>query len=110
MSIPEKLALIRQLAETDPIKYTSILEVVREGCVFCGTKGQVAGWKCAYCDDGIRTRSWEGMPDWWLATVIIAAAVRSRLLPPSALLIGALIDDSKAACDAVIAALEGRGG
>ena len=88
--------------------YAQMLEVVREGCVFCGTKGQVAGWKCAYCDDGIRPRSWEGMPDWWPAVLIMNAAIKAGLFPPME--IGAYVcsamDDPEGTCDAVLAALE----
>lgn len=60
---------------------------------------------CPMCHNTNRTtRSWEGKPDWWLATLLVQAGIKAGLLSP--LSNSHLLGDPAKAAEAVIAALK----
>lgn len=133
MSTPELIERIRGAVERlvaspmgeDPDSpYTRLLELVKVPCfhIRWPTPGEPCDgtqrWKGPKSEHPIPhkrckgtsyvPRSWDGMPGWWLATLLVSAAVKARLTLVSEASMGTLMEDPDKAGAAVLAALERR--
>ncbi len=84
--------------------YNGLREVFRERCV-CrrGAHTEYIHQRCK--GTGYITRSWEGMPGWWLASILMGAAFRSKLAIRS-VSTDTLFTDPNAALAAVLEAMK----